>query len=153
MSVTGPCTLEENEVVLSSCGRQVQIVRSTSEEDNDNEEENDTVSIVTPPKPICVHPKSESSPSSVAEMKNLPQWLMPLELEDVNYNHADDDDHNDDDSIISQELQSLTSRRSFARSVSFADSIVTDIRTTPRYDREEVSKMFYSRKDIERLVI
>jgi hypothetical protein len=47
---------------------------------------------------------------------------------------------------------SNNSIRSIPRSVSFADSVVTHVRETPRYRPEDVSKMFYSRKDIQRLV-
>jgi len=43
-----------------------------------------------------------------------------------------------------------SSRLGLTRSVSFAESVVTNVRETPRYKREDVSKMFYSREDIQR---
>ena len=43
-------------------------------------------------------------------------------------------------------------RLGISRSVSFAESVVTNVRETPRYKREDVSKMFYSREDIQRSV-
>ena len=83
-------------------------------------------------------------------MKNLPRWLMPLELEDA-VNGAVIMDEDQDDLVLLEDMQSTaTSRNSMARSVSFADSVVTDVRTMPRYEREDLSKMFYSKKEIQR---
>ena len=51
----------------------------------------------------------------------------------------DEDDDEDDNK----------SRRSLASRVSFAQEVVSNIHTTPRYNREDVPDLFYSRKEIK----
>jgi hypothetical protein len=41
------------------------------------------------------------------------------------------------------------SRRSISSRVSFAEDVVSTVHTTPRYKREDVPDLFYSRKDIK----
>lgn len=104
---------------------------------------------------------SLSSPSSVVDteiLQRLPPSGVPDKIEgtaDIKIN-ADIDWNGSSSSENEAPCLSLcttnNSIRSIPRSVSFAESVVTHVRETPRYNPEDVHKMFYSRKDIQRLV-
>jgi len=101
-----------------------------------------------------------ASPTSVAETDVLQQQLPPSGVSDKvevttdhNINATIDWNGSSSSEMEAPCLSLCTSNnsiRSIPRSVSFADSVVTHVRETPRYRPEDVSKMFYSRKDIQR---
>lgn len=74
--------------------------------------------------------------------------LVSFEL-DSTYTGFDDDDCC---TVASASTSSSSSSSSIPRSVSFADTLVTEVRTRPRTPRSEVSKLFYSVEETQRWV-
>jgi hypothetical protein len=106
---------------------------------------------------------SSSSPTSVTETDTMNHLRSPDESEKTVINTNDDEikaavNNTTNETISDNDASCLSlcasnSSRGIPRSVSFADSVVTHVRETPRYRPEDVSKMFYSRQDIQRLAL
>lgn len=100
-----------------------------------------------------------SSPSSVADteiLQRLPPSGVPDKIEGTTDSKINAPIDWNGSSSSENEAPCLSlcttsnSIRSIPRSVSFAESVVTHVRETPRYKPEDIHKMFYSRKDIQR---
>lgn len=71
-------------------------------------------------------------------------------IERTSFYQDDGYDHSEEDASVEEEEDTSSVDSSSSRSVTFAENIVSEVISVPRYERERVSELFYNRLDIMR---